>query len=62
MAPRVRCHLSLRDTPTVLAVQETIQRVAGMMAAHVDDLHARRIDPPAAWLRLDSSLLTESPR
>jgi hypothetical protein len=28
-----------------------------MMAAHLDDLHARRIDPPVAWLRLDPSLL-----
>lgn len=47
-----------RQAPrSLLPVQETIQRVAGMMAAHVDDLHARRIDPPAAWLRFDASLL-----
>ena len=49
-----------RQAPrSVLPVQEAIQRIAGLMAAHVDDLHARRIDPPAAWLRLDSALLSK---
>jgi hypothetical protein len=41
----------------LIGVQDAIQRIAGMMAAHLDDLHARRIDPPVAWLRLDPSLL-----
>jgi hypothetical protein len=42
---------------SLVPVQEAIQRIAGMMAVHVDELHARRIDPPVAWLRLDPSLL-----
>jgi hypothetical protein len=41
----------------LVEVRDAIQRIAGMMAAHVDDLHARRIDPPVAWLRLDPLLV-----
>jgi hypothetical protein len=47
-----------RQCPAHLVeVRDAIQRIAGMMAAHLGDLHARRIDPPVAWLRLDPSLL-----